>query len=407
MNYYFTSESVSMGHPDKVADQISDAILDEALRQDKESRVACETLVTTGQVVVAGEITTHAYVDIPDVVRKTIVDIGYNKGEYLFDGNSCGIFSAIHEQSPDISQGVDRKTPQEQGAGDQGMVFGYAVKDGIEYMPLEVMLSRMILDDLTSRRILGLDKWLRPDAKAQVTIEYDEDTHKPLRVDTVLVSTQHDPDVANETIVDLVETSIATITSQLDTKIINLFYDEEGFERFKLLVNPTGRFVIGGPAGDTGLTGRKIVVDTYGGHCPHGGGAFSGKDPSKVDRSAAYFARYIAKNLVAAGVCDECTIQIAYAIGRAKPISVFIDTHNTSHVAFRDSEIAKMLKLNVDFTPYSIINKLALKNPIYLSTAKYGHFGHTSYFDESVGCLMFPWENTDMVVSLKEWFNIG
>ena len=412
MNYYFTSEAVSMGHPDKVADQISDAILDEALRQDRESHVACETLVTTGQVVVAGEMTTEAYIDIPDVVRKTIVGIGYDKGEYLFDGNSCGIFTAVHEQSPDINQGVVRATPEEQGAGDQGMVFGYAIKDGINYMPIEIMLSRIILDELTfMRQGNAAYKWLRPDAKAQVTVEYDEATHKPVKVDTILVSTQHDPDIDNETIKNTVSYAIQHVWKNLSflkptSHIAELLYGDLGAPKFKLMVNPTGRFVIGGPAGDTGLTGRKIVVDTYGGHCPHGGGAFSGKDPSKVDRSAAYFARYIAKNLVAAGVCDECTIQIAYAIGKAQPVSVFVDTHNTNHTRFSDSEIADVLKNNVDFTPHGIITQLGLKNPIYLATAKYGHFGHESYYNGDYDCIMYPWESLEKIDAMQEWFEV-
>lgn len=398
MNYYFTSEAVSSGHPDKVADQISDAILDEALRQDKESHVACETLVTTGQVVVAGEITTEAYINIPDVVRKTIVNIGYDKSEYLFDGNSCGILSAIHEQSPDINQGVCRENKEEQGAGDQGMMFGYAINDGIEYMPLELMISRCIINTLEDMRKTNEIDWLRPDAKSQVTIEYDGYTHKPIKIDTILISIQHDPYVSNEIIYnDIKNIVMHKVIQQLPIWVIDMFY------LYKLYINPTGRFVIGGPAGDTGLTGRKIVVDTYGGHCPHGGGAFSGKDPSKVDRSAAYYARYIAKNLVAAGVCDECTIQVAYAIGKAEPISVFVDQHGTSNVKYTDSEVASMLKEKLKFTPYHIIESLGLKRPIYLLTAQKGHFGHKCY--EKDGNVYFPWENLDLVGLFTEMFN--
>lgn len=397
VNRYFTSESVSSGHPDKVADQISDAVLDEIIRQDRNAHVACETLVTTGLVVISGEVTAEAYVDLQKTVRDTINDIGYDNGELYFDGNSCAVINTIHEQSPDINMGVSRRKEEMQGAGDQGIMFGYAVKEGIEYMPLEIMLSHMILRQLERLRKGYPEIGLRPDAKSQVTIEYNEDG-KPEKIDTIVVSQQHCEELSNEALSDWVQEALHCVRMELPKRISDMFYD------FKLFINPTGRFVIGGPHGDTGLTGRKIIVDTYGGKCPHGGGAFSGKDPSKVDRSAAYFCRYVAKNLVAAGVADEVTIQVSYAIGMAKPLSVFIDTHGKCNIGMSDAEIAGRLMESIDFTPHGMITRLGLLNPIYLETAKYGHFGRKSYVKD--GIKYFPWEDLDLVEDIRKIFEM-
>jgi len=381
--YLFTSESVSEGHPDKVADQISDAILDEFLRQDPESKVACESFCSTGMVVVMGEVKSEAYVDIQTTVRNTINRIGYNKAEYMFDGNSCGVLSSLHEQSPDINRGVERADPEEQGAGDQGMMFGYACRDTEDYMPLPLYLSHKILEVLAAIRHdePGLMPYLRPDAKSQFTIEYDAETHEPLKVHTIVLSTQHDEFDTDEAMLarirkDVEEIVIPRLKALLPDATAALIHD------FILHVNPTGKFVIGGPHGDTGLTGRKIIVDTYGGKGAHGGGAFSGKDPSKVDRSAAYMARFIAKNLVAAGVADECLVQLAYAIGVAEPVSVYINTYGTAKVELSDGEIAEKVRKLFDLRPAKIVERFGLKNPIYGPTAAYGHFGKKPYTKE-------------------------
>lgn len=397
MSYLFTSEAVSCGHPDKVADQISDAILDEALRQDPDSRVAIETMVTKGQVFVAGEMTTKAFVDIDETVRETIREIGYDSSDYGFEYRSCGIITSINKQSSDIAMGVDKENKEDQGAGDQGMMFGYATnesgKDG-GYMPLPLVISREIIRQLTEFRNRYLFSGLRPDAKSQVTVEYDND-HKPLRIDTILVSQQHDRDISTKQLEELVVEQI------IKKHIIPKFGELVSFEDYKLLINPTGNFVIGGPAGDTGLTGRKIIVDTYGGACPHGGGAFSGKDPSKVDRSGAYMCRYISKNLVAAGICDRVTVQLSYAIGKKEPVSYMVDTHGTSD--FDNEQIAAKLPELFDMTPYGIITKLDLKKPIYLSTARYGHFGDVGNSSNDGG---YPWEKTDMVGKIHDVFYV-
>jgi len=393
MGYLFTSESVSEGHPDKVADQISDALLDEFLRWDSESKVACETFVTTGLVVCGGEVRTTGWVDVQEIARKVIRKIGYTKAEYRFDCDSCGVISTIHEQSSDINQGVMREKPEEQGAGDQGMMFGYACREMDNYMPLSSELAHILLQELASIRHEGkLMKYLRPDAKSQVTVEYD-DNNKPLRIDTIVISTQHDEFVlpkdntlaAEKTAEkamqkkigeDLQKILMPRVKKTLPARIQKLFNND-----FKLLVNPTGKFVIGGPHGDTGLTGRKIIVDTYGGHGAHGGGAFSGKDSSKVDRSAAYAARHIAKNMVAAGVCDQALIQVAYAIGVAQPVGLYINTYGTAKVKdnkgklLSDGEIALKINKLFDMRPYSIVQRFGLKNPVFLPTASYGHFG--------------------------------
>ena len=395
-NYLFTSESVSAGHPDKVADQISDAILDEFLRQDPNSKVACETLCTTGLVVVAGEVKSNAYVDIQQTVRRTIAEIGYTHPEYGFETNSCGVLSAIHEQSPDIRQSVEQ---EEQGAGDQGIMFGYAVNETAEFMPATLALSHLLLQELDAIRKEGkVMTYLRPDAKSQVTIEYNE-YGKPIRVDTIVVSTQHDDTVsAYDIITDVTEHLIPRVKAK-DPQLAELFQDD-----YRLLVNPTGRFVIGGPAGDTGLTGRKIIADTYGGRAAHGGGAFSGKDSSKVDRSAAYAARHIAKNLVAAGVADEVQVQLAYAIGVAEPVSISVNTFGTAKVDLTDTEIAEVISKLFDLRPAAIVKRFGLKNPIYLPTASYGHFGRKPY---TVGGVeFFGWERLDMVERIKETFNL-
>ncbi len=422
MGYYFTSESVSAGHPDKVADQISDAILDATLSQDPTSKVACETLVTTGLVVVAGEIRTNAYVEVPDVARRVIDKIGYNKSEYQFDAQSCGVMSALHGQSNDIYQGVGRQKPEDQGAGDQGMMFGFACKETENYMPLTIDLAHMLLQELAAIRKEGRHmKYLRPDAKSQVTVEYDEGW-KPLRIDTIVISTQHDEFLKNDKFMqekieaDVRHILIPRVKKQLPARLKKLFGDD-----MKLYVNPTGKFVIGGPHGDAGVTGRKIIVDTYGGRGAHGGGAFSGKDSSKVDRSAAYAARHIAKNLVAAGVCDQVLVQIAYAIGKAEPVGFYINTEGTSHVKMSDAEIALKVKDLVDLRPYFIVKRFGLTNPIFERTASYGHFGRkpviepveVHYKDDTTyekdgktykDVEFFAWEKLDLVDKLKEAF---
>ena len=407
MNHLFTSESVSEGHPDKVADQISDAILDEFLRQDPEAKVACETFCTSGLVVVGGEVSSeHAYVDIPATVRRVIARIGYTRAEYGFDAASCGVISTIHEQSADIHRGVVREQPEDQGAGDQGMMFGYASTDTEEYMPLALSLSHRLLQTLADIRHNEpeLMPYLRPDAKAQFTIEFTG--HRtPVRVHTIVLSTQHDPfdtdDVRMRARIekDVREIVLPRLIATLPERTARLF-DGSAI----LHVNPTGKFVIGGPAGDTGLTGRKIIVDTYGGRGAHGGGAFSGKDPSKVDRSAAYAARYIAKNLVAAGVADECLVQVAYAIGVAEPVSVCIDTYGTRHAGASDAEVAQKVRELFDLRPAAIIRKFGLKNPIYEPTAAYGHMGRKPYVKD--GIQYFGWELLDSVDRIKQAFSL-
>ncbi len=402
--YLFTSESVSSGHPDKVADQISDAILDEFLAKDKNSKVACETFVTTGQVVVGGEVKSSAYVDIQGITRKVITDIGYNKSDYMFDGNSCGILSAIHEQSADINRGVERTKPEEQGAGDQGMMFGYATNETANYLPLSLDLAHEILFCLEKiRKNTNLMPYLRPDAKSQVTVQYD-DNGKAQRIHTIVVSTQHDEFESDDSaMLAKIKTDIQNILLPkviADNPIFARFFDKD----LILHVNPTGKFVIGGPHGDTGLTGRKIIVDTYGGKGAHGGGAFSGKDPSKVDRSAAYAARHIAKNMVAAGVADEILIQISYAIGIAEPVSLFVNTYGKANVSLTDAEIAEKIGNIFDLRPYSIEQRLKLRNPIYRRTASYGHFGR-EYVVEN-GIEYFTWEKLDYIDRIKEAFGI-
>lgn len=418
MNYLFTSESVSEGHPDKVADQISDALLDEFLAQDKNSKVACETLVTTGQVVLAGEVKSNAYVDLLNTARRVINQIGYTKAEYKFDGDSCGVFSAIHEQSDDINRGVDREVPEEQGAGDQGMMFGYATSESHNYMPVTLELSHLLLIELTKiRKETNLMPYLRPDAKSQVTVEYDEQ-NRPVRVHTIVISTQHDEFDTDEAMLakikdDVKNILIPRVQARLNEAEKALFDDN-----FILHVNPTGKFVIGGPHGDTGLTGRKIIVDTYGGRGAHGGGAFSGKDPSKVDRSAAYAARHIAKNLVAAGVADQALVQVAYAIGVAKPVSLYVNTYGTAKVAMGDAEISAKVAEIFDMKPNAIEKRLKLRNPIYEETAAYGHFGRPSqiktktfqnrYMAEPIVCEveLFTWEKLDYVDAVKTAFGL-
>ena len=405
-NYLFTSESVSEGHPDKVSDQISDAILDEFLRQDPESRVACESFCSTGMVVLMGEVRSEAWVDVQSVVRNVINKIGYNKAAYMFDGNSCGVLSAIHEQSVDIGRGVAREDPLEQGAGDQGMMFGYACRETEDYMPLPLYLSHLTLRILADIRHNEpqLMPYLRPDAKSQYTIEYNGDTGKPEKVHTIVISTQHDEFDTDEAMqakirADVLDILIPRVKAELPAETAALF--EKGFI---LHVNPTGKFVIGGPHGDTGLTGRKIIVDTYGGKGAHGGGAFSGKDPSKVDRSAAYAARHIAKNLVAAGVADEILVQVAYAIGVAEPVSIYVNSYGTAKHGLSDGEIAEKIKEIFDLRPAKIIEKFGLKNPIYLPTATYGHFGRKPYVEN--GIQFFGWEKIDAVESIKKVFQI-
>jgi S-adenosylmethionine synthetase len=418
MAYLFTSESVSEGHPDKVADQISDALIDHFMAFDPNSKVACETLVTTGQVVLAGEVNTTTYLDVQAITREVIRKIGYTKSEYMFEANSCGILSAIHEQSADINQGVDRANPEDQGAGDQGMMFGFATKETDNYMPLALDLAHKILQELSSIRNneSSLIGYLRPDAKSQVTIEYS-DNHVPQRIDTIVVSTQHDDFAAEADMLakikkDIVEIVIPRVKSKLKPELQALFNDAITYH-----INPTGKFVIGGPHGDTGLTGRKIIVDTYGGKGAHGGGAFSGKDPSKVDRSAAYATRHIAKNLVAAGLCDQVLVQVSYAIGVAKPCGLFIDTYGSAKVGLTDGEIAKKVEAIFDMRPYFIEQRLKLRNPIYSETAAYGHMGRknevvTKQFFGPNGqkvtkeVELFTWEKLDYVDTVKSAFGL-
>lgn len=430
MNYLFTSESVSEGHPDKVADQISDAILDQFLAYDPQSKVACETLVTTGQVVIAGEVKSEAYIDLMDTARKVITGIGYDRSELMFDGSSCGLFNALHEQSPDINRGVERATEDEQGAGDQGMMFGYACTETPSYMPLTLDLAHMLLRELQDiRKNSHLMSYLRPDAKSQVTVEYDGETNQPVRIHTIVISTQHDEfikaenasdeaqKVADEQMLARIREDVANILiprvkKQLPKEVQALFDDE-----LILHVNPTGKFVIGGPHGDTGLTGRKIIVDTYGGRGAHGGGAFSGKDPSKVDRSAAYAARHIAKNAVAAGIAREMLVQVSYAIGVAKPISLYVNTNGTALVDKTDAEIAQVLNEVFDMRPAAIEKRLKLRNPIYQETAALGHMGRepkvvTKHFiskyegNKDIKVELFTWEKLDYVDTLRKAFNL-
>jgi len=438
MNSLFTSESVSEGHPDKVADQISDALLDEFLRYDPESKVACETLVTTGLVVCSGEVRTRAYIDIQDIARQTIKKIGYTKGEYCFEYKSCGVISTIHEQSPNIAQGVDKENEENQGAGDQGMMFGYATCEMENFMPLPLELSHVLLQELATIRHEGKQMtYLRPDSKSQVTVEYDKN-NVAKRIDTIVISTQHDPfDSDEQNMQTLIKNDIREILiprvregSTLPERVKELLDND-----FRLLVNPTGKFIIGGPHGDTGLTGRKIIVDTYGGRGAHGGGSFSGKDPSKVDRSAAYATRHIAKNMVAAGIADEVLVQVAYAIGVAEPVGLFLNTYGTAKVKdshgnpISDGAIAKIIKDMFDLRPFAIIRRFGLKNPIYLPTATYGHFGRDPFtkeievcYDPETGKLggngnqchkfkkkadFFAWEKLDYVEQLRKEFKIG
>lgn len=417
MSYFFTSESVSEGHPDKVADQISDALLDHFIAFDPQSKVACETLVTTGQVILSGEVKSKTYLDVQQIARQTINDIGYTDDAYQFSGNSCGVISLIHEQSSDINQGVEREKKEEQGAGDQGIMFGYASNETETYMPLALAVSHKILAVLADFRRSKSDiAYLRPDAKSQVTVEYSED-HKPIRIETVVVSTQHDDFDTDENMAaqirqDIIKKVMPEVIASFSPEIQSLFSNEVIYH-----INPTGKFVIGGPHGDTGLTGRKIIVDTYGGKGAHGGGAFSGKDPSKVDRSAAYAARHIAKNAVAAGIADEILVQLSYAIGVAVPTSIFVDTYQTSHVDLSDSEIAKKLETLFDLTPYGIEQRLKLRTPIYAETAAYGHMGRTPKTVKKVfespynGKIvheveLFPWEKLDAVSLLQSSFTI-
>ncbi len=439
MNYLFTSESVSEGHPDKVADQISDAILDELLAYDPQSKVACETLVTTGQVVIAGEAKSNAYVDLQETARRIISQIGYNKSEYGFDAGSCGVLSALHEQSDDINRGVEREKPEEQGAGDQGMMFGYACNETPNFMPLTLDLAHLLLRELASLRKADVEGklHLRPDAKSQVTVEYDGDSHKPVAIRTIVLSTQHDEFIdAKQAGIGQAEADAQMqaemkrivkeeliekrILCKLPNEIKRMF-DNFDFDKH-LLVNPTGKFVIGGPHGDTGLTGRKIIVDTYGGRGAHGGGAFSGKDPSKVDRSAAYAARHMAKNAVAAGIADQMLVQLSYAIGKAEPINVYVNTYSTGHVTQSDAEIANVLSEIFTLTPHAIEKRLKLRNPIYEETAAYGHMGReprkvvkhfeTKYNEpdgekiKDIEVELFTWEKLDYVDVVKKAFGL-
>ncbi|WP_442787397.1 methionine adenosyltransferase [Flavobacterium suncheonense] len=416
MAYLFTSESVSEGHPDKVADQISDALIDNFLAFDADSKVACETLVTTGQVILAGEVKSKTYLDVQQIARDVIKKIGYTKSEYMFEANSCGVLSAIHEQSQDINQGVDRASKEEQGAGDQGMMFGYATNETADYMPLALDLSHKLLQELAAlRRENSAITYLRPDAKSQVTLEYD-DNNKPVRIDAIVISTQHDDFAAEAEMLakikkDIIEILIPRIIAKYP-QYAHLFNDKIQYH-----INPTGKFVIGGPHGDTGLTGRKIIVDTYGGKGAHGGGAFSGKDPSKVDRSAAYATRHIAKNLVAAGIADEILVQVSYAIGVAKPMGIYINTYGTSKVNLTDGEIAKKVEAIFDMRPYFIEQRLKLRNPIYSETAAYGHMGRkpetvTKTFkspsgeEKTVTVELFTWEKLDYVDQVKATFGL-
>jgi S-adenosylmethionine synthetase len=421
MAYLFTSESVSEGHPDKVADQISDALVDHFLAFDPQSKVACETLVTTGQVILAGEVKSKAYLDVQQIARDVIKRIGYTKSEYMFESNSCGVLSAIHEQSPDINQGVERAKDEDQGAGDQGMMFGYATEETEHYMPLALDLAHRILLELAeirkSAKAADAMNYLRPDAKSQVTIEYD-DNHKPIRIDSIVVSTQHDDFNENEQVMlekiksDVIQLLIPRVKAKLKPELQALFTDTITYH-----VNPTGKFVIGGPHGDTGLTGRKIIVDTYGGKGAHGGGAFSGKDPSKVDRSAAYATRHIAKNLVAAGVCKEVLVQVSYAIGVAKPTNIYINTYGTAKVTKTDAQIADIVYGIFDMRPYAIEQRLKLRNPIYSESAAYGHMGRipevkTLTFKDGSGqqvtkeVELFTWEKLDYKDQVKAAFSL-
>ncbi|MGS0748405.1 methionine adenosyltransferase [Halpernia sp. GG3] len=426
MSYLFTSESVSEGHPDKIADQISDALIDNFLAFDRESKVACETLVTTGQVILAGEVKSKAYLDVQQIAREVINKIGYTKSEYMFNGDSCGVISCIHEQSPDINQGVDRikneanfeTRANAQGAGDQGMMFGYATNETENYMPLALDLAHTILKELSNfRKNDNAIKYLRPDAKSQVTIEYSDD-HKPVRIDSIVISTQHDDFASEEAMLskirkDLVEMLIPIVKEKQKPEIQKLFNSD-----IKFHINPTGKFVIGGPHGDTGLTGRKIIVDTYGGKGAHGGGAFSGKDPSKVDRSAAYATRHIAKNLVAAGVADEVLVQVSYAIGVAEPCGLFVDTKGTAKVKLTDGEIGRKIQKIFDLRPYAIEQNLKLRNPIYQETASYGHMGRDYYIGDKTfknasgenvvvkDLEFFTWEKLDRIDDIKKEFNL-
>jgi S-adenosylmethionine synthetase len=417
MPYLFTSESVSEGHPDKIADQISDALIDNFLAFDPSSKVACETLVTTGQVVLAGEVKSEVYLDVQKIAREVINKIGYTKSEYMFEGNSCGVLSAIHEQSADINQGVERKNPEEQGAGDQGMMFGYATNETENYMPLALDLSHRILLELAELRRENKDMpYLRPDSKSQVTIEYSDD-NVPQRIDAIVVSTQHDDfDEEGKMLAkiksDIINILIPRVKAKLKPSLQKLFTDQITYH-----INPTGKFVIGGPHGDTGLTGRKIIVDTYGGKGAHGGGAFSGKDPSKVDRSAAYATRHIAKNMVAAGVADEILVQVSYAIGVAKPMGIYINTYGTAKVNLSDGEIAKKVEDLFDMRPYAIEQRLKLRTPIYLETAAYGHMGRESVWVDKTYTSpyrpaitqkveLFTWEKLDYVEKVKQAFGI-
>ena len=416
MPYLFTSESVSEGHPDKVADQISDALLDQFLAYDEHAHTAIETMVTTGQVVIMGEVRSTEYIDLQTIARKTINRIGYTKAEYQFDGNSCGVLTAIHEQSSDINQGVEREEEDNQGAGDQGMMFGYATNETSEYMPVSLSLAHRIVKVLADIRREGRQMtYLRPDSKSQVTVEYSDD-HHPLRIDTIVVSTQHDEFLDDEQMMlrqiedDVKNILMPRVKEGLDEKVLSLFNGE-----IKYFVNPTGKFVIGGPHGDTGLTGRKIIVDTYGGKGAHGGGAFSGKDPSKVDRSAAYAARHIAKNMVAAGVADEMLVQLSYAIGVAEPVSIYVDTYGTAKVPMSDGEIARKVGQLFDLRPKAIERRLKLRQPMYLETAAYGHMGRecrtvkktfTSHYHETreIDVELFTWEKLDCVEAIRKEF---
>lgn len=427
MGYLFTSESVSEGHPDKVADQISDAILDKIIAYDANAKVACETLVTTGQTIVAGEIKTTTYVDVQEIARNTINEIGYTKSEYMFDGNSCGVLNALHEQSADINRGVEREDPMNQGAGDQGMMFGYATNETDSFMPVSLELSHIILMELARIRKEGkIMKYLRPDSKSQVTVEYNEN-HTPLKINTIVISTQHDDfikpsaslsqdeadkQMCNKIKQDIIDYLLPSVLDRCRQNVKELFKTN-----FALHVNPTGKFVIGGPHGDTGLTGRKIIVDTYGGKGAHGGGAFSGKDPSKVDRSAAYAARHIAKNLVAAGVTDEILVQLSYAIGIAEPVGIFVNTYGKSKIKLKDSEIATKITELFDLRPKAIEQRLKLRNPIYKETAAYGHMGRdprivkktfsSPYFgDKEIEVELFTWEKLDYVSRVKDLFKL-
>jgi len=417
MPYLFTSESVSEGHPDKVADQISDALVDHFLAFDPSSKVACETLVTTGQVVLAGEVKSNVYLDVQEIARDVIRRIGYTKSEYMFEANSCGVLSAIHEQSPDINQGVERAAPEEQGAGDQGMMFGYASNETDNYMPLALYMAHLILEELAAIRKEGKElTYLRPDSKSQVTIEYS-DEHVPQRIDSIVVSTQHDDFDEDDAMLakirkDIIDTVIPRVKAKLKPEIQALFNSDITYH-----INPTGKFVIGGPHGDTGLTGRKIIVDTYGGKGAHGGGAFSGKDPSKVDRSAAYATRHIAKNMVAAGVCNEILVQVSYAIGVAAPTNIYINTYGTANVDLNDSQIADQVAELFDMRPYAIEQRLKLRNPIYSETAAYGHMGRnpeikTVSMKNGAGDILekevetFTWEKLDYVDKVKSAFGL-